>query len=321
MIGGFFDVALLLFAAAFLVVRPRLARGALPASLGRVPLLGRYTPIAPTPAPRRPLVLAPTCVLRSTAALRQALAVARVESRHLLRHPIVLVGALLCLPITGFAPSRVESGENYNLLTASFPVLLYVGVLGYFAANLMTTRARRNDFEEQYDGAPVSAYARVAGMQIAVLALVAVAVVIQGAFALNMALRGVALPRTPSPAELAMLPLGVLGGGLLGIMVGRWARWPGVPLVVMIAIVFLTMGGGDWNGQLLVPYVEVASWNLPLTFVDAHWGWHAAYLGGLDAMAAVGAHVVVRGRWQRTLLAVGAAVTVFTVLAGWLQHP
>ena len=38
-----------------------------------------------------------------------------------------------------------------------------------------------------------------------------------------------------SPAELAVIPLCVLGGGLLGVAAARWLPWRGAPLIVFVA--------------------------------------------------------------------------------------
>jgi hypothetical protein len=129
--------------------------------------------------------------------------------------------------------------------------------------------------------------------------------------------------RTPHPLEVLTVPLSVLGAGLLGVMVARWAPWPGAAALVMVALVAAHVALPE-RFALLGAYVEFARWGEPswawAGVIDGSRGWHVAYLIALCAMAATGALLVDATR-RRTVLAVGAALTGCAAVAGWVQLP
>ncbi|MDP9429695.1 MAG: hypothetical protein M3Q47_12820 [Actinomycetota bacterium] len=133
---------------------------------------------------------------------------------------------------------------------------------------------------------------------------------------------GLLLHRPPL-LEVVTVPLSVLGGGLLGVLVARWARFPGAALLVMVGLVaFHIQLRGD--RLLLGAYVEFARWgettNEWAGVIDGSRAWHAVYLIGLCSMAAIGA-LLVDARRKLPVLLLGVALTAVTALAGSAQLP
>ncbi len=118
-------------------------------------------------------------------------------------------------------------------------------------------------------------------------------------------------------------PLSVLGGGLLGVMVARWAPWPGAAALVMVALVTVHISLPE-RLRLLGAYVEFARWGEPswawAGVIDGSRGWHAIYLLALCGMAATGA-LLVDARRRMPVLLLGAVLTGCAVVAGWAQLP
>lgn len=295
----------------------------LPASFGRVPLLGRFTPLPALAGSVGPLVYRPTTVTRSTSATRQVLAVARLEARDVLRHPLVIFSTALLvvgLAFVSFGPFDAETeGENYRALTGAGPTLMYLGVLGYFGVHLVASRDRRSDVRDQLGATPVSDLARTTGTLLGASVLGLVALVLQLALWAIIVGRDLPLAATPSIAQVLLIPACCVGAGTLGVMVARWAPWWPAALVVMMALSFTTAAGEQWHIALWVPYVDAVDWDTHV-LLRANWGWHLAYILGLDVMACIGA--LLRGRVRDVKwLAAGAAAVGLTALAGVLQYP
>ncbi len=259
---------------------------------------------------------------RATTSSRRsvALTLALAEAWRIVRHPVALVGfalGVLMLAVVG-TNSPVDAFEA----PTTGPTYFF-GVFAYFAANLVTTRDRRADADELLAPVATDRLTRTLANILAALgpALVTAGVVVVtvGAYdALGF------FEVRPDFWHLAQGPVSVLGGALLGIMVGRWAPYPGVALLVMVAMV-------AWN----VVTANSESWGAVGTYAswarytdDGSWGglypgspfWHVVYLGSLCGMAAAGA--LLRDVASRLpLLAVGALLTVSAVLSGWAALP
>src|SRR5205814_8236146 len=66
----------------------------------------------------------------------------RQEARRLTLHPVFLVGLAVSVMVFGFTALVDESRRDVVGAVNSMPTF-FAGVLGLFAANLVTTRARR----------------------------------------------------------------------------------------------------------------------------------------------------------------------------------
>lgn len=249
-------------------------------------------------------------------------ALALLEGRRIVLHPIALVGLLLTV-VTVLVVG--DNGPRDAFDVPSVAPTFYYGVFVYFAAHLVATRDRRAHTRELLTATPAPGTDRVAGLCLAALLPAAIcAALVFGVHAMHAArdLYVVA----PGVWHLAQAPLTVLGGALLGIMVSRWTRVPGAALLVMIAMVAANVWVSN-SGAQLAPLGTQMSWAV-YTDDGREWaglypgspGWHAAYLAALCAMAATGAFLRDAVRTWR-VLAIGAAFSALAVSAGVLQLP
>ncbi len=249
-----------------------------------------------------------------------AVALGRVEAWRIVRHPVALVGMTQGALMIGLVGNDSPVGAFDAPTTGP---TYFLGVFTYFAANLVTTRDRRADSEQMLAPAPADRLTRTIGTALAAFGPALVA-------AVGIALAVVAYDMLgffevrPGFWHLAQGPVSVLGGALLGIMVGRWAPWPGGALLVMVAMVawnVVTANSEGWG-----PVGTYVSWARYTD--DGSWGglypgspvWHVVYLTALCAMAAVG--TVLRDVPHRLpWLAAGALLTVSAVASGWAALP
>ena len=242
------------------------------------------------------------------------------EAWRIVRHPVTLAGLALFILVNG-AVGGDDAVGAFDMPTTG--TTYFLGVFTYFAANLVTTRDRRSGGEEMLAPLPADRLTRtvatvLAALGPAVLAVVVVVLVV-GAYELL----GFFDVR-PGFWHLAQAPVSVFGGALLGIMVGRWAPYPGVALLVMVAMVAWNVAAS--NTENWGPVGTYTSW---ARYTDnGSWGgyypgspfWHVLYLVALCAMAAVG--TVLRDvRNRLPWLAAGALLTLSALLAGWAALP
>jgi hypothetical protein len=161
---------------------------------------------------------------------------------------------------------------------------------------------------------------RTAGTLLAASVLGLIALVLSLVLWLITELRDLPMPATPAISQVLLVPACCIGGGVLAVMVARWAPWWPAALVVILALAFVTAAAEEWDIELLVPYVNTADWETgELRSLQVSWTWHLLYIVGLDVMACIGA--LLRGRVRDVRLLVAGAVTIgLTVLAGVLQH-
>ena len=241
------------------------------------------------------------------------------EIRRLVLHPVVL-GGLLFTAVTAGLEGTPGPRPAYGIITAAG--IFFLGPFTYFAANLLASRDRRHGTEEWLTSLPAGRRDRTAAALVACTGPALVSAVIALALFAGFAGAGL-LVRNPPVLELLTIPIAVLGGGLLGVMVARWAPWPGAAALVMVGLVAAHIRlSGDW--VLLGAYVEFARWGATTNewagVIDGSRTWHVVYLGGLCAMAAIGA-LLFDVRRKVPLFLLGVAVTAVTVLAGWAQLP
>ena len=251
-----------------------------------------------------------------------AFEVAKFEARRLLRHPILLAGTGLYLLLLVTTGDDGHTAVNFDTI-ATGPTY-FIGVFTYFAANLVASRARRNDCVEHHMSFPSLRTARTAGLCLATLAPALLTVAIGQVALLAHTVAGTIAER-PTVAEMAAGPLTVVGAGLLGIMIARWLPYPMTSVVVMVGVIAVTMwlSSRPETLQMLAPYVAFGRWSDSGAWIGRYPGsaeWHAAYLVALCAMAATGA-LLPDARRKLPVLAVGAAFTAAAVLAGSAQLP
>jgi hypothetical protein len=96
---------------------------------------------------------------------RVVLALARVEGRRLVLHPLFLVGIALGVVMTVFAGT--PEGDTHSVIEPIWPAGFPIGplaVFGFMAANLAAMRDRMNGTEELFASAPLSPRARTAAL-------------------------------------------------------------------------------------------------------------------------------------------------------------
>jgi hypothetical protein len=246
---------------------------------------------------------------------------ARREACRIGTHPAGLVLLLYFLVLGG----AQAAGDGLAARDAVRHVLLIVGLLwfgpaAFLVTNLVASSARRSHADAQLAAAPLSASARTLATCLGILGPTAVAT----GFAVILWLvehTGDPMIRAQGAAELAVIPLGTLGGGLLGAAVARWLPWRGLPLVVMFALIAWVVAvmehGAVW---WTAPWTMSPAYFETYTMGAGSHAWHAVYLFGLALLAGVAA--LLRHRPHRRLLSTLAGLAwIGTIAACWAQLP
>jgi hypothetical protein len=266
-----------------------------------------------------------TVALSSRGAARSlpvAVVLGAQEGRRIVLHPLGLLAAALSVLLI---VSEGDNGPRAAFETTSVGPIFWYGVFIYFAAYLVASRDRRAHSGELLAPLPRGGVDRVAALCVAALApaiacLAFVLVVDQ-----LQAAQGAYVVR-PDVWHLLQSPLTVLGGALLGIMVARLTRLPGVALLVMVAMVVVNvwLNGRPTTLQPLATFVPWAVYGETMEqWAGFHPGspaWHDAYLVALSAMAATGAFLREADDRFR-VLCIGGLFTSAAVVTGILQLP
>lgn len=279
---------------------------------------------------------------RGPFALRPAvLALARIEGRHIVRHPLFLAGIAASAALSVSFAEAVEFGGAYLVLLG--PTLLPVAMATLVVCNLAALRWRRGDTGELYGSVPAPPHARtlahllaLAWPAAAVAALVAAGFVGYGAWD-GLPITPAGDTATPRATDLAQGPVAVAAFGALGIALARWIPYPPVAIVGAAFLfppqMMLTMWNLQDGGGWLLPFVNPArtarmdaSWPCA---ADQQWPcvldslaplhWHLAYLGALIMLFA--ALALLRDGRRRADLLLGASGLIVAVAAGLLQLP
>jgi hypothetical protein len=271
------------------------------------------------------LLAPPSTAVRPAGAAqwRAAGQLARGEAWRIVTHPVALAGLALNVALIVVVGS--DGGRSsFSAVTAGST--FYSGVFTYFAANLVATRERRSRAGELLAPLPAGPHARTLALCLAALGPALLNAALVAAAYAAFAAREMFLV-APSFWHAAQGPLTVLGGALLGVMVGRWAPYPGAALVVMVAMVAFNMVvadspdyrplGTEVGWARSGPDHDRGGW---YGYHPGSVAWHDAYLLGLCVMAAVGA--LLRTASERLpLLVLAGAATAATAVAGWAQLP
>jgi hypothetical protein len=256
---------------------------------------------------------------RAASPARVVAALARFEGRKLHESPIVLGSVALTLA-TLFAGQGGDWAvvlDRDDVTAAVSLTILAWGVL--LAANLAALRSRRDRAGELLSSLPVSASSRTAGQLLATAALLPVAVALPAAWWLQARLGSSVTVGAARPAELAVAPLLLLGGGVTGVLVARWVPTALVGPAAVLATIVLQVNWGDEQYELR--WLHFVAWE-PAMALDPwldirHAGWHLVYLLGLVVVA--GMLAMARHGLTRSLAAVAAVAVATTLVAGWVQ--
>lgn len=177
-------------------------------------------------------------------------ALAGVEARRLVGHPLVLAG--LALSMAAIVVSVDSYGQLQSFLLMGLAVLPLA--LGTFAAaHLAALRSHRAGAEELLDTLPRDVRTRTGAQLIAVLVAVPLALgLLAAAHLLFGASDGLVISvdgarHTPALAELAQGPLLVVALGTFGVLLGRVAPVTLLGALLVVAIVFLEVPLAAWT--------------------------------------------------------------------------
>jgi hypothetical protein len=266
-------------------------------------------------------------------------ALARIEGRQLLWHPVFLIG----LALSSLYFIRANEGMVQTFVGTACWGFFPLAASALIAAYLAATRSRRDGAEDLYRSLPHPRSTRIAGQLLGLLWTLPVAGALIGAAYLNDTfifthtsapqLAGRALPLHPSTSiELVYGPVVVVAFGAIGILLARVALSPIVGPLMIVAIFAAQVpawnsGGDSWDAWLLPMWndVVVASGTSNLCepgsagpgcgVILRHLpgiGWHLSYLIGVALLAGAGALVRGRRRLPFAVLAVLAAALAIT---------
>jgi hypothetical protein len=272
--------------------------------------------------------------------------IARYESLRLVRHPVLVVAALLFIygtsstPFNQYANATYDAPPHGDASNLDYPLqaAFLLGLGGLIAMNRITSSSERSG--EVLDAAPMSEPRRTLALCIACLVPAGLALLGAGfVFFFWMTDPPVHTENWGefNDAELAAIMacgvLAALGGSLLGVLTARWWRWPTAAAVTIVLLITWSIAGivNDPNALLTLNHLAA-----PFTLVSSNgdeWSWHLGgswlwrvpYLAGLCVLAAIGACAHgsegdLRRRQVRWAVAVGV-LTLAVLLIGTITGP
>ncbi|WP_217546266.1 ABC transporter permease [Streptomyces sp. GbtcB6] len=250
-------------------------------------------------------------------------ALAVFEARQLLLQIPLLVFGLLYLAYVGYGLfGRDEGMDAYPVLhdvdrtTQGGPELFAVALL--VCVHRAALLDRRRGLEEQFGVLAMAPARRTLAHALSVVPFaVGMALVVDLQFAWS-ALRPGAVGHG-SLFELAVAPLTVLLAGALGVLLARVLPHPAAPLLILLALGFVTIllpgGSGTHGVHWLWPVVlENGGTPVPGELLGRPAGWHALYLVGLTVLLVCAAMWVAGGRAR--VLKAATAVALAAAVAG-----
>lgn len=201
-------------------------------------------------------------------------AMALIEARRFARHPVFLVGFALAYGLLIFLYVTDDAPDLGDLLSMPVIVAFFLGLTSLVAAARLTRSTETA--VEAVGTAPGTEARRTAAVALASLVPFAAGLVWIIALVFLARARGVA------PQEwwfgtmpdwqvwsilLALGPVACLGGALLGVLTGRWLRFPGAAAVVVVAVVVI-----DMVGQMPLSYSDSTEYRLWVPWAMWHTG-------------------------------------------------
>jgi hypothetical protein len=248
------------------------------------------------------------------------LALARVEARHVLLHPLVLATLMAYLTFLLWPGSEPEDAypvlQDIDRETQLGQVMLGLAVM--IAVNLAVLRSHRYGTDGHFGVLVLQSWQRTCAHVLSVLPMVLVgALIVAGQF--TAAARRPGAVGHGSVFELSTGPLLILLPAILGVLLGRVVRSAFVaPLaaVAFLAGVFVFVASSQtvaWLRGMAPVLFDEGARPLPSDLLGRPAGWHALYLLALSVLAAAGAVLASGGRARvvraTALGALGAVVT------------
>ena len=270
----------------------------------------------------RPGIVAPVDHRRATNA-ETVRAIGRVEGRLLLWSPWLAIGvgflAMIVLVFAVLFPEdNVQVWTEFAQLSPWF-VHPLVGMV-VLASHRAATRSIRDGTDEVFGACPTLPEVRTLGHLAASWLPVVISLVYFAGFALLLVLRSPGIHgsfSSDSVADFVAALLLCVGGVTLGVALGHWIRFALAPVIVVVAILFLStglsgIGGNGWNPYVQLstaPTIEAPS---PV-FADRPAWSHALWI--LALVLVVGVAAVLRHRRDRPVLLAGAGAVVIALVA------
>jgi hypothetical protein len=175
-------------------------------------------------------------------------AMAKIEARRFVRHPVFLVGiaaAAALIAVLGFL-----NDDPANVDVMSWPVVpaFFIGLPSLIVAARLTRSTEVA--AEAMAAAPGTEARRTLAVALACVVPFAAGLAWLGAMFVALAVKAPAaqewwFPTAPDlhvwSSLIALVPVACLGAGLLGVLVGRWWRFPGAAAVATVLLVVVTM--------------------------------------------------------------------------------
>jgi hypothetical protein len=258
------------------------------------------------------------------------LALARVEGRRLLRHPITVVAVLFLVGIWVSGWFTNEANQYPVLQDADrdtqLGMMLLVGGAALVAGNLAVLRAHRHGTTALSDVLVLPERLRTAAHLLAVLPLGVLAAALTVARIGVLSLAPAA--GRPNPYELVAGPATVLLLGAFGVLLGRLTRSAIVAPLTLLAVLAVlivvpllapTPGSPARWFQPVVPEGDAAFvMPAPVYLMARPAGPHLVYLAGLTALVAVAA--LVRGGLRTARTTIAAVVALAVTVAGGIAQ-
>lgn len=263
----------------------------------------------------RPATPARTATLRRLAGL---------EARRYARHPLFLVGAALIVAsmITDWNGVSAEDATGNGNYAPAF----FLGLLGVFVGHQLTRSMARTG--QAVDASPADRVTRTAALCLACLVPAALGLVWVGwMYSAIVALPvadSAAVSGTDRAAIVGTAAVYAAGGPLVGVLVGRWTRFPGAGLVAAVVLVAWSVLGGISEGMPASRLSNLVALNTPFTLWTTSGGadsvrggsplWYLGYIVLLCGLAATAAMLhEARGAQRSRLVRVLGLLTVLAL--------
>ena len=255
-------------------------------------------------------------------------AMAGIEARRLARHPVFLTGVVLAFAVLVLMYVLDDRPVLGDVLSIPVIPAFFIGLTSLVATARLTRSTETA--VEAVATAPGTEARRTIALAVACLVPFAAGLVFCGVLVAMATARGVA----PQEWWFATMPdwqvwsillalggVSCLGGALLGVLTGRWVRFPGASAVVVVAVVAICMVGqlplayGESSElRLWLPWAMFHSGTMPDGTAVMYAGNPGFYLGYVLSLCAAAALVAVwhdrSARTPRLRAAIGGVVVV-----------
>lgn len=259
---------------------------------------------------------------------------AAIETKRLARHPAFILGVALSYGLTIFLFVTDDAPDLGDLLSMPVIVAFFLGLTSLVAMARLTRSTE----------VTAEALGTVPGTEARQTQALATACLLPFAAGLGWVAMLLVMARIRGVHEyewwfdtmpdwkvwsilIALAPVACLGGALLGVLTGRWLRFPGASAVVVVAVVLV-----DIVGQMALAYEDHGELRLWVPWAMWHSGTEtdgtatlltgnpAAYLGYLLCLCAAAALVAVyhdrTARTARLRSAIAGVTVLGLVLLG-----